>query len=116
MTVWLADFDAHTVTELDLPIGHWVADHPERPRCFSCGCGCYRRADLHLVGSRIYAHVRGIGFPRSVRGLYVLDLADEVLGWQGLIEGVDLRAPVFSPSGCRVAYQADRIRDMNLCE
>ncbi|MEP5729323.1 MAG: hypothetical protein ABJL67_08095 [Sulfitobacter sp.] len=114
MTVWIADFDRHTARSLELPMGPWVGDHPERLRCFSCGCGCYREQVLYLIGSKIYAHVWGIGYPKSARAIFVYDLNSTGTDWRRVTNRGNILSPVFSESGCKLAYFEDELK--TLCE
>lgn len=116
MIAWLADLELHTATRIEIPAGPWVGEHKERLRCFSCGCGCYRRLDLFLVNDKIYGHASGIGYPKKVQGIYRLDEMSSARGWTPIVTGTAAASVTFSKSGCKLAYIDPSLVVLDICK
>lgn len=115
MVTWLTDLEQNTATRVELPKGPWVREYSEKLKCFSCGCGCYRKLDLYPVGSKIYGHVWGIGYPPSVQGIYSFDLSSPENTWEEVVSGVSAKSVSFSRSGCKLAYATSELIVLDLC-
>lgn len=103
------------VQDVSLPNGPWVGEYKERFRCFSCGCGCYRDIEFFPAADRMLAHIYGIGFPKSVEGLYSISHSESESEWVKIVDGSIERGIAVSPSGCEVAYSQKKLQVFDLC-
>jgi len=115
MVTWIADLEQNTATRVELPRGNWVKAYSEKAGCYLVGCGVFRPLDLYLVGSKIYGHAWGIGYPSKVQGIYAFDLEAPDQPWKDVVRGVVAQPITFSPNGCKLAYAAPDLTVLDLC-
>lgn len=116
LLMWSLNTQTLEQTMVKLPAGPWVGDTEERFQCFSCGCGCYRKAHFVAYKSDVFVRINGIGFSVDSQGIYQFDTETPNNGWRKVVNGPTIGDVRVSADGCRLAYTKKRVGVLDLCQ
>ncbi|HBI16593.1 MAG TPA: hypothetical protein DDY52_00320 [Candidatus Moranbacteria bacterium] len=118
---WIVDSNLNIIKKIEIPSGPWMEDYSfiedmfYDMKCFSCGCSCYRNADIFMRNGKIYIQVWGKAVKKKYRGIYQLN--KENSGWKKIIDMEIYEDAFFSPDGCKIAYvNKGKMKLMNTCK